>query len=184
MGLALSTAAVVMVSLYLFKLTEEYCSSADTAVEILHETIRKSNSCRSRYAKFRANVAGKHRNCQRDRSREPSRIPRKQLAHVFRKSRKLRQFARNAISRNFPKSSNIHYYTSAAASERANMYRYNIRSSFKRNTLSTRLNSRKKCFGKNRSNSSNYCKSKLQNHRTTFTINGTISPQIDVFKTF
>ena len=56
MGLVLSTAAVIMVSLYLFKLTEKYCSSADTTVKILHETICKSNICRSRYEKLQINT--------------------------------------------------------------------------------------------------------------------------------
>ena len=56
MGLVLSTAAVIIVSLYLFKLTEKYCSSADTTVKILHETICKSNICRSRYEKLQINT--------------------------------------------------------------------------------------------------------------------------------
>ena len=56
MGLVLSTAAVIIVSLYLLKLTEKYCSSADTTVKILHETICKSNICRSRYEKLQINT--------------------------------------------------------------------------------------------------------------------------------
>ena len=62
-------------------------------------------SCRSRYERFHA------KRYARVRSREPSRIPIKELMRVFRKSRKMRRRARRNISRSFPQSSKIHCYT-------------------------------------------------------------------------
>lgn len=84
--------------------------------------------CRSRRDKFKADVAGKklNRKCptrgrrHKLRCREPSRIPQKELTRVFRKSRKLRREVRRAISKNFPKSSHIHYYVRFIALQRAN----------------------------------------------------------------
>lgn len=79
-----------------------------------------------------------HQNHQRVRSREPSRIPRKELARILRKSRKLRQLVRKTIVKNFPQ-----YYTKATAFQRASMYmytcRYNICSCGKRNSFRVRL---------------------------------------------
>ena len=61
--------------------------------------------------KFKADVAGKKLNRkfptrarqQKLRCREPSRILKKVLTRVFRKSRKWRRLVRRAISKNFPK---------------------------------------------------------------------------------
>ena len=64
------------------------------------------SNCRSRYEKFHAQKLH-----ARVRSREPNRIPIKELMRVFRKSRKLRRQVRRNISRSFPQSSKIHCYT-------------------------------------------------------------------------
>ena len=74
--------------------------------------------CQSRRNKFKAGIAGKklNRKCptrarrQKLRCRRPSRIHQTVLTRVFKKSRKLRRLDRQAISKNFPKSSHIHYY--------------------------------------------------------------------------
>ena len=80
---------------------------------------------RSSYENFCVSVT-KHRNHQRVRSREPSRIPQKKLARIFGKSRNVRQLARKTIMKNFSQTSNIHHYTKAYAFQRGAMcsYRY------------------------------------------------------------
>ena len=51
--------------------------------------------------------------------REPSRIPLKQLARAFRKSKKVREAVRNYIRKNVPRSSGIHLFTSKGAFSRS-----------------------------------------------------------------
>ena len=72
-----------------------------------------SGNRRSRYEQFHSihsNCARKNRRCPR-RSREPSRVPLKELTRVFKKSKKLRRLTREHISKNIPKSSKMHDYT-------------------------------------------------------------------------
>ena len=77
------------------------------------------------YEKFSdSNSGGKHVSPQpRGRSRESSRIPKKSLARIL-KNRKLRQFVRKYISKNFTKSSSIHKNTSAYLFQRLSMNGY------------------------------------------------------------
>ena len=85
----------------------QICGKSEESVpaEFSSELFLMSN-CRSRYEKFHA----KKRH-PRIRSREPSRIPIKELMLIFRKNRRLRTQVRRNISRSFPQSSKIHCYT-------------------------------------------------------------------------
>ena len=61
-----------------------------------------SGNRRSRYEQFHSihiNCARKNRRCAR-RSREPSRVPLKELKRVFKKSKKLRRLTREHILKN------------------------------------------------------------------------------------
>ena len=139
-------------------------------------------SCRSRYERFKASATSKRRTRRRARSREPSRIPRKKLARVLGKSRQFRRLARNSILRNFPKSSNIHKYTTVVAFQRASMYGYFICSGGKKNTFKTKLNLRNYCDGTSQRKPSNRNRRKLQKICVTSTINDTTNQRPDVFK--
>ena len=102
----------------------QICGKLEESVpaEFRSELFLMSN-CRSRYEKFHAKKLH-----ARVRSREPSRIPIKELMHVFQKSRKLRTH-----SRHFPQSSKVHCYT--------NYFKYGCG---ERNPFITGLNWRKK----------------------------------------
>ena len=134
MGLVFSTACVLACYLYLTtehrradkNVTSAFSSCYDTSLN--KESINPSSSFRSRHDKFLASqLAGvksrTQKNHRRAREREPSRLPLKQLSGVLKKTRKLRQLVRKVISKNFPKSSSIHMYTSVAAFQRMNMYK-------------------------------------------------------------
>ena len=76
-------------------------SNADSIMEIIKET-----SCRSRFALFIISADGR-RNGKGRRSREPSRLPMKQMKRVLKK-RKLRKKIRNYVLKNVPKSSKVY----------------------------------------------------------------------------
>ena len=96
--------------------------------------------------------------CRKAGSREPSRIPEKKLAHVLRKSRQLRRLVKKAVRNNFPKSSNIHHYTSVVVFQHLSMYGYNICAGCKKNTFKRKLKWRNRTRLKN---SSTHSRSKL-----------------------
>ena len=182
MGLVLSTACVIFCSVYLYNFIEEY--STDTT----NISVNKNQSettckliCRSRYERFKANATRKRHTCRRARSREPRRIPPKELARVLRKSRQLRRLARNSILRNFPKSSKIHDYTAVVAFQRASMYGY-VCSGGKRNMFRTRLNWRNNFVETSQRKPSNNNRRKLQKISATSRTNDITNQRPDVFK--
>ena len=69
--------------------------------------------CRSRYDKFvyfnRPRTHGVH-----VRDREPSRIPKKRITRILKRSRKVRRLLRTYIRKNIPKSSRMHLLTNKA----------------------------------------------------------------------
>ena len=69
--------------------------------------------CRSRYDKFvyfnRSRTHGVH-----VRDREPSRIPKKRITRILKRSRKVRRLLRTYIRKNIPKSSRMHLLTNKA----------------------------------------------------------------------
>ena len=74
-----------------------------------------------------------HINCTRENwsrptcSSEPSRVPLKELSHVFKKNRKLRRLSWERISKNIPKLSKIHCYTRSGALNDVNKLRERTR---------------------------------------------------------
>ena len=68
--------------------------------------IIKESYCRSRFALFGCNVAIRRKG-EGLRSREPSRVPLKQLK-LFLKKRKLRKRIRNYASQNLPRTSRVY----------------------------------------------------------------------------
>ena len=68
-------------------------------------------NCRSRYDKFvyfnRPSTHG-----IRVRDREPSRIPKRRVTRILKKSRKVRRLLRTYIRKSIPKSSRMHLFTS------------------------------------------------------------------------
>ena len=76
------------------------------STQILIMEIIKESYCRSRFALFMCNV-GIRRKGAGLRSREPSRVPLKQLK-LFLKKRKLRKRIRNYASKNLPRSSRVY----------------------------------------------------------------------------
>ena len=103
------------------------CHNVYTSKQPLHmlqETLASYH--RSRYEKFSDSNSGrKHVSPQpRGRSPEPSRIPKQSLARILRKNRKLRQFVRKYILKNFTKSSSIHKNMSANLFQRLRMFSY------------------------------------------------------------
>ena len=70
-------------------------------------------NCRSRYDKFvyfnRPRTHG-----IRVRDREPSRIPKKRITRILKKSRKVRRLLRTYIRKSIPKSSRMHLFTNKA----------------------------------------------------------------------
>lgn len=66
--------------------------------------------CTSSYTEFIHHHCAKSDSSVR-RDHEPSRIPLKQLTHVFQKSRKIRKLVKKYIIKNVPHSSQIHLYT-------------------------------------------------------------------------
>ena len=183
MGLVLSTACVIFCSMYLYNFIEEY--SAVTKNMSANRNQSKTTcklSCRSRYERFKASATSKLHTHRRARSREPSIIPRKELACVLRKSRQLRRLAQNSILRNVPKSSKIHDYTTVVAFERASMYGYIICSDGKRNMFRTSLNWRNNFVETNQRKPSNHNRRKLQKISATSTTNDITNQRPDVFK--
>ena len=77
-------------------------------------SINKVCNCRSRYDKFvyfnRPRTHG-----IRVRAREPSRIPKKRITRILKKSRKVRRLLRTYIRRGIPKSSQMQLFTSIKA---------------------------------------------------------------------
>ena len=78
-------------------------------------------NCRSRYDKF---VYFNHTHGIRVRDREPSRIPKKRITNILKKSRKVRRSPRTYIRKNKPKSSRMHLFTNKA---REKIYAHGIR---------------------------------------------------------
>ena len=80
-------------------------------------------NCRSRYDKFdyfnRPRTHG-----IRVRSREPSRIPKKRITRILKKSRKVRRLLRTYIRKSIPKSTRMHLFTNKA---REKIYAHGIR---------------------------------------------------------
>ena len=80
-------------------------------------------NCRSRYDKFvyfnRPRTHG-----VRVRDREPSRIPKKRITHILKKSRKVRRSPRTYIRKSKPKSPRMHLFTNKA---REKIYTHGIR---------------------------------------------------------
>ena len=80
-------------------------------------------NCRSRYDKFvyfnRPRTHG-----IRVRDREPSRIPKKRITRILKKSRKVRRLLRTYIRKSIPKSSRMHLFTNKA---REKIYAHGIR---------------------------------------------------------
>ena len=80
-------------------------------------------NCRSRYDKFvyfnRPRTHG-----IRVRDREPSRIPKKRITRILKKSRKVRRLLRTYIGKSIPKSSRMHLFTNKA---REKIYAHGIR---------------------------------------------------------
>ena len=80
-------------------------------------------NCRSRYDKFvyfnRPRTHG-----IRVRDREPSRIPKKRITRILKKSRKVRRLLRTYIRKSIPKASRMHLFTNKA---REKIYAHGIR---------------------------------------------------------
>ena len=93
-------------------------------------SINTVRNCRSRYDKFvyfnRPRTHG-----IRVRDREPSRIPKKRITRILKKSRKVRRLLRTYIRKSIPKSSRMHLFTNKA---REKIYAHGIRCKNKRTT--------------------------------------------------
>ena len=87
-------------------------------------------NCRSRYDKFvyfnRPRMRG-----FRIRGREPSRIPKKIIACILKKSKKVRRLLRTYIRKSIPKSTRMHLFTNKA---REKIYAHEIRFEYKGTT--------------------------------------------------
>ena len=75
-------------------------------------------NCRSRYDKFF------YFNRPRIRDHEPSRIPKKRITRILKKSRKVRRLLRTYIRKSIPKSTRMHLFTNKA---REKIYAHGIR---------------------------------------------------------
>ena len=95
--------------------------SAHLSVIVCNNKLNNSNdeafsintvcNCRSRFDKF------VHFNRPRThgvRDREPSRIPKKRVTRILKKSRKVRRLLRTYIGKSIPKSSRMHLFTNKA----------------------------------------------------------------------
>jgi hypothetical protein len=113
--------------------TFDKCDLFDKAVQ-LSVIVRnnKSNNnesvliknCRSRYEKFVYFSRRCHTHAVRVRDRKPSRIPKKRIARILHKSRKVRRLLRTHIKKNIPKSSGMHIFIKKGNGK---MYTHNIR---------------------------------------------------------
>ena len=70
-------------------------------------------NCRSRYDKF-VYLNRPRTHATRVRDREPSRIPKKRITRILKRSRKVRRLLRTYIRKNIPKSSRMHLLTNKA----------------------------------------------------------------------
>ena len=86
-------------------------------------SINTACNCRSRYDKFvyfnRPRTHG-IRVCDR----EPSRIPKKRISRILKKSRKVRRLLRTYIRKSVPKSSRMHHFTNKAREKYMHMESY------------------------------------------------------------
>ena len=80
-------------------------------------------NCRSRYDKF-VYLNRPRTHATRVRDREPSRIPKKRITRILKKSRKVRRFLRTYIRKSIPKSSRMHLFTNKA---REKIYAHGVR---------------------------------------------------------
>ena len=80
-------------------------------------------NCRSRYDKF-VYLNRPRTHATRVRDREPSRIPKKRITRILKKSRKVRRLLRTYIRKSIPKSSRMHLFTNKA---REKIYAHGIR---------------------------------------------------------
>ena len=103
-------------------------------------------NCRSRYDKFvylnRPRTHG-----TRVRDREPSRIPKKRITRILKKSRKVRRLLRTYIRKSIPKSSRMHLFTNKA---REKIYAHGIRCENKGTTKYPSSAVRRKCRKSNK----------------------------------
>ena len=76
-------------------------------------SINTACNCRSRYAKF-VYFYHPRTHAIRVRDREPSRIPKKRITRILKKSRKVRRLLRTYIRKSIPKSSRMHLFTNKA----------------------------------------------------------------------
>ena len=67
-------------------------------------------NCRSRYDKF-VYLNRPRTHATRVRDREPSRIPKKRITRILKKSRKVRRLLRTYIRKSIPKSTRMHLFT-------------------------------------------------------------------------
>ena len=100
--------------------------AAQLSVIVYDNKLNNSNTvynCRSRYDKFvYFNRPPTHGICVRDR--EPSRIPKKRIKPIWKKSGKVRRLLRTYIRKSIPKSCRIHLFTNKA---REKIYAHGIR---------------------------------------------------------
>ena len=80
-------------------------------------------NCRSRYDKF-VYLNRPRTHATRVRDREPSRIPKKRITRILKKSRKVRRLLRTFIRKSIPKSTRMHLFTNKA---REKIYAHGIR---------------------------------------------------------
>ena len=80
-------------------------------------------NCRSRYDKF-VYLNRPRTHATRVRDREPSRIPKKRITRILKKSRKVRRLLRTYIRKSIPKSTRMHLFTNKA---REKIYAHGIR---------------------------------------------------------
>ena len=130
--------------------------AAQLSVIVCDNKLRNSNDeafslntvyiCRSRYDKFfyfnRPRTHG-----IRIRDREPSRIPKKRITRILKKSRKVRRLLRTYIRKSIPKSSRMHLFTNKA---REKIYAHGIRCENKGTTKYPSSAVRRKCRKSNK----------------------------------
>ena len=88
-----------------------------------HLTVNTVCNCRSRYCKF-VYFNRPRTHVDRVRDRELSRIPKKRVTRVLKKSRKVRRLLRTYIRKSIPKSSRMHLFTNKV---REKIYAHGIR---------------------------------------------------------
>ena len=77
-------------------------------------------NCRSRYDKF-VYLNRPRTHATRVRDREPSRIPKKRITRILKKSRKVRRLLRTYIRKSIPKASRMHLFTNKAREKYTHM---------------------------------------------------------------